>query len=308
MKRFRLILTMLALLVFTVTAAGCSSKDQKPVANVGQWEILYEELRYETLAYLSTHKDATEEELRAAAEQAFKETCAVLALCAERLSLSIESDSVQAVVDTELEKAVNALGSEADFETYLKGMNLTRELMRRKLAVTHLQIQLEAAVFQGTHLENKESLITWLDNGNYARVRRIVIPKALGEDTATALHTSLVNGSDPTALFTAEQIAQGAKCHPAEYFFRDLKNTDTEREVMNLLPLGKVTRLFEEDDSYVCYVRVDNDRETLVNYQAVTALEQYREKALSPLIEEKAAELTLVWNELGASLTLKNLS
>ncbi len=308
MKRFRLILALLALLAITVTLAACASKDQKPVANVGQWEILYEELRYETLAYLSTHENATEEELRAAAEQAIKETYAILALCAERLSLSVETDSVQAIVDAELEKAVNALGGESDFEAYLEGMHLTQSLMRRKLAVTHLQIQLEAAVFKGTQLESKESLIAWLDTGNYARVRRIVIPKALGEDTATALHQALADGADPTALFTAEQIAQGAKCHPAEYFFRDLKGTETEREVMNLLPLGQVTRLFEEHESYVCYVRVDNDRETLVNYQAVTALEQYREKALAPLIEEKAAALTLVWNELGASLTLKNLS
>lgn len=299
---------LLVLLSIVTLLSSCGGSYKKPVATVGEQELLYEELRFEVLTYLDDHKDATEEELRAVAEQRLKETCALLSLCAEHIpETQLDSNAMEALVDAELQKAIAALGDENAFEDYLKEVYMTEHLMRRRLAITQMQIELENKLFKGTKLESRDTLIGWLDQGNYVRVRRIFIPLSVGAEGADAIRGRLVSGTKLTELFTPEEKQAGAKYFPAEYYFRGLRGGDPESELLNLMTEGQVSSLIADTEGYTCYIRVDNDRATLVDYQAVTVLEQYREKEFAPILEARAAELTLSWNEYGASLILKDI-
>ncbi|MBE6634334.1 MAG: hypothetical protein E7620_08360 [Ruminococcaceae bacterium] len=304
MKRYwRLLLTVAALLLL-LTSCGAQ---KKPVATVGENEILYEELRHEVLTYLSNHKTATEEELRAAVEQQLLETYALLLLCAEELNATPDSEGMKEAVDAELEKAISALGGEQQLADYLKEVYLTEDLMRRKLAITKLQMDLEAKLFRGTRLESKDTLMAWLDQGNYVRVRRVFIPGALGEETAATLREQIIGGAQLSGLLTAEQKQAGAEIGANEYFYRDLNGSAEELAAMELSRVGQCSSLLTNSEGYTFFVRVEDDRQTVADYQAITVLERFREAELAPLIQAKASELTLTWNEYGASIRLSDI-
>ena len=297
---------LLAMLLLSFSA--CSGRMQKPVAQVGTSEILYEELRFEVLTYLDKHKNATEEELRAAVTQKLLETHALMALCAEHIpETTPNSDAMEALVDTELAKAVAAFGDEKTFEAYLEEVYLTEHLMRRQLALTQMQLELENKLFKETVLESKDTLMAWLDQGNFVRVRRIFIPLALGEDTANDIRIRLAGGTPIDQLFTAEQKQAGAQYSPAEYFYRDLTGSEEELAALSLSAVDQVSTLIASEQGYTLFLRVEDNRQTVVDYQVGDLLEKLREARLAPMITEKAATLTLVWNEYGQGLTLSNI-
>lgn len=305
MKAYWKPLVAVAALLLLLTSCG---GQKKAVATVGENEILYEELRHEVLTYLDNHKNATEEELRAAVEQRLLETYALLELCLLELNATPNSDGMKETVDAELEKAIAALGSEQAFSDYLKEVYLTENLMRRKLAITQLQINLEEKLFRGTRLESKDTLMAWLDEGNYVRVRRVFLPaSAATEADAIALREQIIGGADPADLFTAEQKQAGARYGAAEYFYKGLNNSEEELAALELNRVGQCSTLLTSQEGFTFFVRVEDDRQTVADYQAVTVLERLREAELTPIIQAKAAELTLTWNEYGASIRLLDI-
>ena len=298
----------LLLFAMLLSFSACAGNTQKPVAQIGTEEILYEELRFQVLTYLDKHKDATEEELRAAVTHKLLETYALIALCAEHIpSTTLGSDAMETLVDTELAKAIAAFGDEKTFEDYLEEVYLTEHLMRRQLALTQMQVELENKLFKDTLLESKDTLMAWLDQGNYVRVRRVFIPLAMGEEAANAARIALAEGTTPEQLFTAEQKQAGATYSPAEYFYRGLTDSAEEQAALSLTSIGQACAPVASEQGYTLFLRVEDNRQTVVDYQVGSLLEKLREASLAPMVTEKAATLTLVWNEYGKGLVLTEL-
>jgi hypothetical protein len=74
-----------------------------------------------------------------------------------------------------------------------------------------------------------------------------------------------------------------------------------------LTAAGDVSAVLESNGTYVLLLRVADDFENLTNYQAVTALERYRENRLAPLIQTTADGLSVNWNDFAAKLTFKEI-
>ena len=308
----RLALVLAGLLLLSLLSA-CSNASDKPVGSCGSYEIAYEELRYTVLTYRTRHPECTEEELQTEVKQNLLDQYAILTLCAEHLpDRSIDSPEIQTLVDQAEENAKEELGGKSAYKDYLKEHYLTEQLMRRMLAMTQLQIELENKLFTGTELESKETLLTWLDSGNYVRVRRVFFPLTDGNGNSMLAQTEryladLRKGGDPDSLITSEQAAAGAKCHQAEFFFRGLESAELENAAFSLRETGAISEIVTTQDGYYLLIRAEDDRNTLVNYQLPTLFDRYRADRLDELAAEAAKELSVNWNEYGSGLRLSEL-
>ncbi len=293
-----LILVMLAL-----SLCACGARNKKTVGTCGEYEILYEELRYEALTYAEKHPDCTEEELRAAVELAILERYAIAELCKEYVpSLSMDSPELKELAESEQEKAVNDLGSKKELKAALKEIYLSEAFFQKQLILTQMQIDLEAALFEDTELRDRDTLLAWLKDGNCVRIRKFVFAD---EETAASARRELTGGTSPDELLQKDGFS-GTTAYQPDYYFRDLKKTDEEKAALSL-DRGGVSEVLESDGTYVLLLRVEDDFDDLADYQATTALERYRENRLAPLIQEAADGLSLVWNDFGAKLTFKEI-
>ena len=295
--------------------AGCAGNAEEPVGSCGPYEILYEELRYHTLRCRDENPGYTEEELQAAVKQALAEQYAVLELAAEYLpDRSPESESMQALVEEAIAGAKESMGGKSAFKDYLEQSYLTEHLMRRLLAITQMEIELENRLFAGTELEDEEAMLAWLDDGNYVRVRRISLPLTDADgnpmrEQAEALRLELMNahGAAPDSLITPALTAAGVECAPAEFLFRGMADEQLTDAALALFAVGDVSGVLETAEGYCILVRVEDDRETLEEYQLPDILDRCRAERMEELIATAAAELSVSWNEYGSGLLLTGL-
>ena len=295
---------LLILTSFTMLFTSCGVGNKRTVAVCGDYEIAYEEVRFEALTYRQANPDCGEEELLAAVEQAIRERYAVLELCKEYTpEASLESEELRELAKAEQEKAIEQLGSKKDFKAYLKESYLTKNLLQKMLMITQMQVDLESAMFANTELASKDVLLNWLKNGNCARIRKITF---LSADTAKEAQTKLRTGATIDELKSTDLLTNSYVSQP-DYYFRNLNNTPEEAAAMSLEKAGDVSEIVNVSGKYYLFIRENNNFENLENYQVSLALERYRENQLSPIIREKASNLEFSWNKIGTKLDLKNL-
>ena len=305
MKLFKKYVAWLLILATLATLlSSCGVGKKRVVGLCGDYEVLYEEVRFEALTYLQENPNCGEEELRAAVEQAIRERYAVLELCREYTpEASLESEELKELAKAEQKKAIAQLGSKKDFKAYLKEAYLTKNLLQKLLMITQMQVDLETAMFADTELANKDTLLAWLKDGNCARIRKITFTDA---EAAAEAMTKLRNGTTIDELKKTDLLANSYVSQP-DYYFRNLNNTPEEAAAMALEQVGDVSDVATINGKYYLFIREENKFENLENYQVSTALERYRENQLSPIIAEKAASLELSWNKAGAKLVLKDI-
>ena len=96
MKRLSMrLICLFSALLTVLSLSACAEDAQKPVGSCVGQEILYEELRFQTLLYLEKHENCSEEELWAGVESALREHYATVALCKEYLPQTIPQGCVQ---------------------------------------------------------------------------------------------------------------------------------------------------------------------------------------------------------------------
>lgn len=293
---------LLTLVFLSCAICSCTPRNGKVVGTCGEHEILYEELRFEALTYLEKHPDCTEDELRAAVEQAISERYAVTELCKQYLpSASMESDEMKELAESEREKAIAALGSKKDFKAYLEEIYATKNLFDRLLILTQMQIDLETVIFAETELKNADTLLTWLKDGNCVRARRLAFSSL---DRATAVRTELLAGEE---IDNVLESAEDYSVSQPDYYFRNLNQTSEEAAALSLAKAGDVSEVLESDGKFVLILRVEDNYENLENYQINSVLDRYRENRLAPMIEEAAKGLPLSWTKQGEKLVLKDI-
>ncbi len=312
MSRFLKALTLMLALLLPLSLLSCTGRGERTVGSCGAYEITYDELCYRVTAYKSGHPEHTEAELRQGVADSIRRHAAIRLLCAERLpDMNEEDETVRSAVEAAIKQAKESMGKGSAWKDYLAEQGLTEPLMHRLLAVTQLQIELEAKLFAGTELASKDALLTWLDGGNYVRAKRICLPLTDADGNslfglAEALRDSLRAGSSPDTLLTADQKALGAELRAAGYYFRGLNGTAEETAALSLAP-GGVSDILTDATGYTIFVRVDNDRETLVSYQLQPLLESYRSAYLDELLAPIEAELSVIWNDEGDALVFSEL-
>lgn len=310
MKRITTLLAiLLACLIPLLSFTACGAKNKIAVGTCGEYEVLYDELRFQTLMYLEDHPDCTEEELDAAVKDALCRQYAILLLCKEYLpTVSVEDASIQEAVDAAVESAITAQGSKSAYKKMLKERYLNKDLMNRMLSVAQMQVELEKIIYKGTELESADAFGAWLTNGNCVRIRRMYFPAtSFSADEVAAIRLSLLAGADPLTLLNTEQKNNGATLYQPDYYFRGLNETDAEAAAFTLSTVGDVSTVVSDVNGYSILIRVENDFENLVNYQKETAFNRYRENRLNALLDEAAAKLSVQWNAYGSEIELLNI-
>ena len=308
MKRAIRLLALCLCLVFCLPLASCAARNQKVVGSCMGQDILYEELRLEALRYREDHPDATEEELREAVTSAIVNRYAVLLLAQEHLpGVDINSDAFRAIVDAEEERAIEQFGSKSKYKRGLKEEYANPHLMRRLLALTQLEMDVKTAIFKGTELESTSSLLLWLEDGNFVRVRRIrfVFTDATKEERkqeALAFYQRFVSGEKVSDLLPTFKNASAVQ--PA-YYFKGLGEGELQDAALALAS-AQVDRghVVEINGAWEVLIRLDNDRDSFINYQLSTVLEKYRSIRFEELLSRAIAQTTIDWNEYGLSLVL----
>ena len=301
---------LLACLILLLSLTACSAKNQKPVGMCGEYEVLYDELRFHTLMYLEDHPNCSEEELTVAVEDALCRHYAILLLCKEYLpQIDRENEHIQAAVDAAVDSAITAQGSKSAYKKMLKERYLNKDLMNRMLTVAQMQVELEKVIYKGAELESADAFGAWLTNGNCARIRRMFFPAdTFSADEVASIRLSLSIGTDPLTLLSAEQEARGAKLYQPDYYFRGLNETEAEAAAFTLSDVGDVSAVVSEANGYSILIRMENDFDNLVNYQKETAFNRYREKRLNALLDEAAEKLSVQWNAYGSEIDLLKIS
>ena len=306
MKKFgKPLALLLALLLLSCSLASCAKKNEKAVGVCGEYEILYEELRYETLTYLAKHPECTEEELRQAVEQAIKERYAVLVLCKEYTpSASADSPEMEERVNADIDSLISSLDGKSEYKSYLKELYATENFFKKFLAITLMQQDLENAVFQGTELESSEALLNWWKDGNCVNATKLSFSD---QATAEAAREKLEKRISLQDLLKDEAFSSVTVADPM-YYFRSMRNTAEEALAMELDQIGDVSSVSASEDGFYFFLwEKENDYENLATYQAPSALSIYRENRISEMILTTAEPLTVEWNEYGAELILREI-
>lgn len=282
----------LAVLFLLLPLASCGKKNEKAVGACGDYEILYEEVRYEVLTYRHKHPDCTEEELRAAVEQAIRERYAVAVLCAQYVpASSMDSDVLIERSENDIENLISSLGGKSDYKQYLKEMYATEHLFELLMILALMQQDLESTVFRQTELEHAEALLNWWREGNCVQATKLIFADRQAADAARAL----IDGTTPLESLLAQDAFATATVEPSTYYFRDLRGTPEETLALTLDGVGSATFVAESDgEAYFFVCEKENDYDVLV-YQAPSALSIYRENRISEMITAAASELSLTW-------------
>lgn len=302
MRRY-IVLGLVAILL-VLPLASCGKKSEKAVGTCGEYEILYEEVRYEVLTYRHKHPDCTEEELRTAVEQAIRERYAVAVLCAQYTpASSMDSEALAERAKADIENLIASLGGKSEYKQYLKEMYATEHLFERLMVLALMQQDLENTVFRQTELEHAEALLNWWREGNCVQATKLIFSDRQAAEAARVLADGTVSLE---SLLKQNEFATAA-VEPSTYYFRNLRGTPEEALALTLEDVGDATAVSESDGyAYFFVCEKENDYDVLV-YQAPSALSIYRENRISELIISAASELTVTWNELGAELVLSDI-
>lgn len=207
-KTVKLSALLLALCLLSLTLLSCApSENERAVATVGEYEILYEELRFVTLSYKqildATYGDKIAEngtiwddpalaerhlpELKAQVMTMLEQNYRVLLACsAYGIGRDVlESKEIQDEVDRQFESAASSYPSKKDFLEEMEANGMTEHLYRLYLAREQMKYKLRDAVLSDENadvIRDQQSFHTWLTGGNSVYVQHVLIKK--GTETA----------------------------------------------------------------------------------------------------------------------------
>ncbi len=309
---------------------GCASwQEQKPVATCGDYEILYEELRFVTL----THKDRmsdtygediwkdpdTAEQYRAELEEAvyatLKENYMLLVACNYyRLTREdLESDAIQDAVDKEYDAAVQEYESyySDDFEEGMEALYLTENLFRFYLAVEQMKNELFYVLARDLQMiEDEEDVFyDWLLDGNCAYVQHVFICNDEGDDPAInriwaeEVQASLASGRHTVGEYIDSAINEDTTNTAPYYIVRDVYEEALVDAALALGDVNDVSPVVEADGGYYVFVRMEDSTETLLS-QLTTLFTLYQGAKLGQIVDGFADQVQIEWNDYGKSLDL----
>ncbi len=255
-KTIKISALFLALLFLSLPLLSCS-QNERAVATVGDYEILYEELRFITMSYKqileSDHGDGIAEngtiwddpvlteryrpELEKQVMTMLEQNYRVLLTC-EAYGIGrdvLESKEIQDEVDRQFESAAKSFSSKDAFLADMEANYMTENLYRLYLAREQMKYKLRDAVLadeDSTAIRDQQSFYDWLLDGNCVYVQHILIRNDEGEDKA--FNRSL-----------AEEVSvslQNKERHINEYVGNALFNED----LTNVSPYYLVPTLYDE--------------------------------------------------------------
>ena len=304
-----------------------SSKEElTPVGTVAGHEVLYEELRYLTLKYREamamtygeTIWDTAEsrELYRAELEKAVMDNItsnyAVLALCDE-VQIKHTEKAIEEAVQKYVQETVDQLGGMKVYREQMESEFLTDHFFRFSLAVSFCETELMYVYTDDLGLieRDEDKIYDMIMGGDFARTLHIYIENNPGDD---------VEKNCALAQDIRRQIDEGEKFntligrHSEDfymtttngYYFTHGEMVKEYEDAAFALEIGAISDVIETADGFYIIQRLEPQTEYVLSNLS-TLIDQYQYAMLYNMIDEKQAELSLIWNDYGKTLDLTTL-
>jgi hypothetical protein len=304
-----------------------SSKEElTPVGTVAGHEVLYEELRYLTLKYreamamtygetiwdTSESRELYRAELEKAVMDNITSNYAVLALCDE-VQIKHTEKAIEEAVQKYVQETVDQLGGMKVYREQMESEFLTDHFFRFSLAVSFCETELMYVYTDDLGLieRDEDKIYDMIMGGDFARTLHIYIENNPGDD---------VEKNRALAQDIRRQIDEGEKFntligrHSEDfymtttngYYFTHGEMVKEYEDAAYALEIGAISDVIETADGFYIIQRLEPQTEYVLSNLS-TLIDQYQYAMLYNMIDEKQAELSLIWNDYGKTLDLTTL-
>ena len=293
-KNIKIFALFLALLFLSLSLLSCApSENERAVATVGEYEILYEELRFVTLSHKeildATYGDGIAEngtiwddptlaerylpELKEQVMTMLEQNYRVLLACSAygigRDALN--SSEIQNEVDRQFKSAAASYPSEKDFLTDIEANGMTENLYRLYLAREQMKYKLRDAVLADEStdiIRSQQSFHAWLTDGNCVYVQHVFIKK--GTETefnrrrAEEISVMLQNKERHINELVGDSRFNEDLTNVAPYFLIPyLFDEALVAAGLRLYDVGDASDVIETEDGFWVLQRIEEPKDTL---------------------------------------------
>lgn len=319
----------LAVLICCTALVGCSDEMEKTVATFGDYEVLYEELRYLVLTqkdimkgtYGETIFDTPESaesyraELEATVTEKLKENYTVLAACKHYLpNLKLDDEVVEDAVDDFIADAAEQAGDEDTFFEMSESYYMTENFIRFNTAVSIMEDLLRQELADRAEIEDffadteAQAFSDWILAGNGVYVQHILIRNDAGESVednrvlAEETRTKLENGSLLIEDIVGTALNQELEYLNPYYLVKDVYEQKLEEAALALTEVGAVSPVVETADGFYVFVRIDDPDGLALAQNLSTLLYNYQWARTESIVQTFRDTVTFEWTDYGKEL------
>ena len=323
---------VMSVLSLASCAAGrpikASAQDLKVVGTVGNFEVLYEELRYVTMFYKQQLEDKYGEGIWDDAATAHKYSdelyelvtrnitanYAVLSLCAE-VGITTDAKEIQESVTNYINEMADELGGRGEYKKQLKAENATDHFLRFTIAVDYCQNELYYSYTQDLGLieTDFEKIYDYIMADNFVRTIHVYIQNDKDDDVeqnraaAEKVVQQIKNGEDIKKIIGSSVNEDFDLTTTDGYYFGRGETLQAYEDAAFALDVNEVSGVVETPTGFYIIQRLPLESAYVMQH-LTTLIDQYQYSALNKYIDERQAQLTIEFNDYGKSLDLTAIS
>lgn len=329
-----LLLALLVLLISIPLTACGNDANQAVVGTCGEYDVLYEELRFATLTYKDLlndvyDKDKTDQKtiwddpetaelyrskLEESVYQLILDNYSVLTACS-KYGISTDvfwSDTVQNAVNTSMSDLMATYENRDDFYAALDATYMTENRFRFVFAVEEMKnVLLKKLQEDKLLITSEEEFSDWLADGNCAYVQHVAVFNDEGEDiemnrqlieTAAEGINNQYDGKDFNYYVGSFYNEDTSNTAPY-YVLRHAHDDALVDAAVALQNPEDVTDIIETEDGFYILMRIAEGESTLEDNLS-NLLNLYQWGIVSEKVAEANAKASIQWNEYGQSIDL----
>ncbi len=333
---------LLSLILLLLPLSACSEEDNSPdegekiVGSAGEYDILYDELRFVTLTYkklldidygdgdaangtiwddedtAQRYKKTLEDKVYAMLEENYRvlAACSVYGIGRDVL----ESEEIQSRVEAQYKSAIATFSSKEAFLADMESNFMTERLYRLYLARDFMKYKLRDAVLLDEDAEvirDQDAFYKWIRNGNGVYVQHILLRNDEGEVVesnriiAEEVSNAIKDGEYTIEDYVGTQINDDLTNAAPYYLIKGLYDEALTDAALRLYADGDVTDAIETDDGYYVIQRMEEPKGDLEG-RISDLYDTYLWTAIGSTASDADAEITL--NEYGKSIDLTKIN
>ncbi len=325
----RRIISLLLVLVFLVMSlSSCAPTKTKTVGNVGEYEVLYEELYFLAFSYKAgleakygeyekldeSKAKQFADELRELVYSNIVTNYAILSLCKEE-GLTLKSDGLVKRVDDYVEKfiATEFKSDKTAYKDSLKQYGMTEHYFRFVSSVDILYSDLMTKLLENSEVVNDNQKMKDIVKGEFARTWHIAVINDEGESIeqnrakAEAALAKYRDGSMSMYKLIGSQYNEDISITDLDgvYFARGSMDESYE-EAAFALDVGEVSDVIETAGAFYVIQRLEIE-DAYVEKNLYDLKEKYIGSVIYEKLEKKKTELKFEPNEFAEGLDIASL-
>lgn len=323
-----LLCAVMLVLSLVSCAAGrpvkASAQDLKVVGKVGNFDVLYEELRYVTLFYKQQLEDKYGEgiwkdtataqkysdELYELVTRNITANYAVLSLCAE-VGITTDAKEIQESVTSYINEMAEELGGRSQYKKQLKAENATDHFLRFTIAVDYCQNELYYSYTQDLGLieTDFEKIYDYIMADNFVRTVHVYIQNDKDDDVeknraaAENVVEQIKNGESINKLIGSSVNEDFDLTTTDGYYFGRGEMLQAYEDAAFALEVNEVSGVVETPTGFYVIKRLPLESAYVMQH-LTTLIDQYQYSELNKYIDQRQEQLSIEFNDYGKSLDL----